>query len=134
VKASSLCFQAAVVFVIAGMLWGISMAVSENHAALPAHAHLNLLGWASLFLFGVYYRLHAALERSRLALLQVWTWIAGTVVLVIGVGLISTGHRGAEPVAGIGSVVALVGMLLFGWIVFRTENLGVRRPAIAPTE
>ena len=133
-KASSLCFQAAVVFVVAGMLWGITMAVSENHAALPAHAHLNLLGWASLFLFGVYYRLHSALERGRLALLQVWTWIVGTVVLVIGVGLISTGHPSAEPLAGIGSIIALVGMLLFGWIVFRTENLGVRRPTIVPAE
>ena len=31
-KASSLCFQAAVLFVIAGMIWGIVMAISEDHA------------------------------------------------------------------------------------------------------
>jgi peptidoglycan/LPS O-acetylase OafA/YrhL len=134
VKASSLCFQAAVVFVIAGMLWGISMAISENHAAFPAHAHLNLLGWASLFLFGVYYRLHPALEKGRLTLLQVWSWIVGTAVLVAGVGLISTGHPGAEPIAAIGSLIALAAMLLFGWTVFRTENLKVRGPVIAPAE
>ncbi len=52
-KASSLCFQAAVLFVIAGMIWGIVMAISEDHSAMPAHAHLNLLGWVSLFLFGI---------------------------------------------------------------------------------
>lgn len=133
-KASSLCFRAAVLFVIAGMVWGITMAISENHAAMPAHAHLNLLGWVSLFLFGVYYRLHPALENNRLALVQVWTWISGTVVLVTGVGLISTGNTGAEPIAAVGSVVALLGMVLFAWVVFRTESLGLRRAAIAPAE
>ncbi|HJT35067.1 MAG TPA: hypothetical protein VJ783_23765 [Pirellulales bacterium] len=121
-------------FVIAGMVWGIIMAVSENHAAMPAHAHLNLLGWVSLFLFGVYYRLHPALESNRLALVQVWTWILGTAVLVTGVGLIFTSHPGAEPLAGIGSVIALVAMIIFAWVVFRTENVRVHRPAMAPAE
>jgi hypothetical protein len=35
-KASSLCFQAAVLFVIAGMIWGIVMAISEDHSPMPA--------------------------------------------------------------------------------------------------
>ena len=52
-KASSLSFQAAVVIVVAGMIWGLQMAISRDHAALPAHAHLNLLGYVSLFLFGL---------------------------------------------------------------------------------
>jgi len=53
-KASSLSFQAAVLLVVAGMIWGIVMAISGDHAAMPAHAHLNLLGWVSLFLFGIF--------------------------------------------------------------------------------
>ena len=32
---------------------GIGMAASQNHSIMPAHAHLNLLGWVSLFLFGI---------------------------------------------------------------------------------
>ncbi|HET7197492.1 MAG TPA: hypothetical protein VFI86_02415 [Burkholderiales bacterium] len=69
-KASSLSFRAAVLFVLAGMAWGIQMAVSGNHQAFPAHAHLNLLGWVSLFLFGVFYHLHPQLDGSRAALAQ----------------------------------------------------------------
>ena len=83
-RASSLCFQAAVLFVLAGMVWGLQMAISDDHSAFPAHAHLNLLGWVSLFLFGIYYRLHASLDESRVALIQVWIWIIGTVVTAIG--------------------------------------------------
>src|SRR6185437_4655401 len=78
-KASSVSFQAAVVFVIVGMVWGLIMAISGDHSAMPAHAHLNLLGWVSLFLFGVFYHLHPAIDRSRAALVQVVVWIVGTV-------------------------------------------------------
>src|SRR5437899_4083891 len=120
-KASSLCFKAAVVLVVVGMVWGLQMAISEDHSAFPAHAHLNLLGWVSLFLFGIYYRLHPALEQSKLALVQVWSWIAGTVIMAIGVGLVHTGTPKGEPAAAGGSIIVLVSMLLFGWLVFRAD-------------
>jgi hypothetical protein len=64
-KASSLSFQTAIVLVVVGMAWGLHMGISRDHAAMPAHAHLNLLGFVLLFLFGLYYRLHPALDRSR---------------------------------------------------------------------
>jgi len=60
-KASALSFRMAVLCLIAGMLWGLHMAISQDHSAHPAHAHLNLLGWVCLFLFGIYYRLHPVL-------------------------------------------------------------------------
>ena len=121
-KASSLSFQFAVLFVLVGMAWGIQMAASGDHAAFPAHAHLNLLGGVSLFLFGIFYHLHPRLDRSRAALAQVWVWIAGTAVLAVGVGLVHTGHAAAEPIAAIGSFIVLASMALFAWLVFRRER------------
>ena len=64
-RASSLSFRAAVLFVIAGMVWGLVMAISENRATFPAHAHRNLLGWVSPFLFGVFYHLRPEIDRSH---------------------------------------------------------------------
>ena len=128
-KASALSFRAAVIFVIAGMIWGIIMAISENHSNMPAHAHLNLLGWVSLFLFGIYYRLHPSLEDAMSALVQVGTWIVGTVILTIGVGLLTSGHPIGEPIAAIGSFVALLDMLLFAWLVFAGERSMAARSA-----
>ena len=104
-KASSVSFPAAVLMVVAGMIWGIIMAVSRDHSAMPAHAHLNLLGWVSLFLFGVFYHLHPAIDRSRSALVQVGVWIVGTVILTLGVALLHTGHDIGQPFAAIGSVI-----------------------------
>jgi drug/metabolite transporter (DMT)-like permease len=135
-KASSLSFQAAILFVLAGMIWGIQMAVSNDHSAFPAHAHLNLLGWVSLFLFGIYYRLNPALDRSRCANIQVAIWSAGTLILSIGVALVHTGHETGDPIAAIGSLIVLGGMVFFGWIVYRQERSPVlgNEAAIAPAE
>jgi hypothetical protein len=121
-KALALSFQAAVIFVIAGMIWGIIMAISENHAAMPAHAHLNLLGWVSLFLFGIYYRLHPSLENATSALMQVGVWIIGTVIIATGVGLVTAGHAIGDPIAAVGAFVVPFDMILFAWLVFIGER------------
>src|SRR5690242_7057989 len=97
-KASQLSFRAAVLFVLVGMIWGLVMAISNDHSAMPAHAHLNLLGFVALFLFGVYYHLHPALDRRKAALAQVWLWIVATIVLAIGVALVHTGHVVGDPI------------------------------------
>lgn len=131
-KASSLSFPTAVLMVIAGMIWGIIMAVSRDHSAMPAHAHLNLLGWVSLFLFSLFYHLHPAIDRSRTAVAQVVLWIIGTIVLTTGVGLIHTGHDIGDPIAAVGAIVVLGAMLLFLWLVARRERMmsGVRASAM----
>ena len=121
-KASSLSFPAAVLMVVAGMIWGIIMAISQDHSAMPAHAHLNLLGWVSLFLFGVFYHLHPAIDRSRAAIAQVVIWIVGTIILAVGVGLVHSGHEIGDPIAAIAAFIVLGDMLLFGWLVVRRDR------------
>src|SRR5215216_946676 len=132
-KASQLSFRLAVVFALAGIAMGILMAISRDHAIMPAHAHLNLLGWVSLFLFGIYYRLNPALERSRLAFVQVVVWSVGTVVLTLGVAAIHLGHDAAEPIAAIASFIVLASMLLFAYLVFRPATSRVVDPIIRLT-
>lgn len=118
-KASSLSFLAAVIAAAAGMAWGLIMGISENHATMPAHAHLNLLGWVSLFLIGIFYHLHPALDQSRIALIQVCVWITGTVIVALGVALLTSGIALGNPLAATGSLIVLAAMLLFGWLVFQ---------------
>src|SRR3712207_1552241 len=117
--ASALSFRLAVLFVIAGMAMGIGMAATGDHSIMPAHAHLNLLGWVSLFLFGVYYERRPALDNSRMALFQVALWSIGTVALTIAVAAIHLGYAAAEPFAGIASLVLLGAILIFAAFVFR---------------
>jgi putative Mn2+ efflux pump MntP len=120
--ASSLSFRAAVLLGLIGMIWGIGMAIAQDHSSMPAHAHLNLLGWVSLFLFGIFYRLHPSLDVARIALIQVWIWIAATIVLSIGVAMVHTGRMAGDPIAAVGSLIIAADMALFGWLVVRQRS------------
>jgi hypothetical protein len=134
-KASSLSFRIAVVFALAGIAMGIAMGVTRDHSVMPAHAHLNLLGWVSLFLFGIYYHLHPAMDGSRLARIQVAICSIGTFVLTAAVAAIHMGYTAADPVAAVSSLVLLGAMVLFGILVFwpslagRLSSTAVLTPA-----
>ena len=134
--ASSLSFRLAVLFVIAGMAMGIGMAMTQNHALMPAHAHLNLLGWVSLFLFGIYYERRPALDTSRLAMIQVVLWSLGTVLLTVAVAAIHLGYHAADPIAAIASLIVLAGMIQFAYFVFRpAQDVSAGRSAhLTPAE
>lgn len=133
-KASVLSFRAAVLMAVLGMIWGVVMGISLDHSTFPAHAHLNLLGWVSLFLFGIYYHLHPSIDAGRVALAQVWIWIAATIAMSVGVALVHSGHPQGDPIAAISSIAVLGDMLLFGWLVFRGGRLQVTRVASMPAE
>ncbi|MET0529128.1 MAG: hypothetical protein ABW003_12460 [Microvirga sp.] len=131
--ASSLSFRLAVLCVIAGMGMGIGMAASQDHSIMPAHAHLNLLGWVSLFLFGIYYERRPALDTSRLARIQVYLWTIGTVVLTVAVAAIHLGYESADPLAGIASIIVLGAILLFAYFVFRPAHSATPAPTARMT-
>jgi len=134
-RASSLSFCAAVCLGIVGMTIGIAMAASGDHSVFPAHAHLNLLGWVSLFLIGGFYRLHPALDVSRIARIQSVVWICATIVLTCGVAAIYLGRTDLEIVAIIGSLAVLADSGPFAVLVFRSALSARRsRPALAPAE
>lgn len=132
-KASALSFRLAVLFVVAGMAMGIGMAAAQDHSIMPAHAHLNLLGWVSLFLFGIYYERRPALDMSRLAVVQVGLWSAGTVILTIAVAGIHLGYSAMDPVAALASLIVLAAMLLFGYFVFRPVESMAPNPHVGIT-
>ena len=121
-RASTLSFCSAVCLGIVGMVIGIVMAATDNHSVFPAHAHLNLLGWVSLFLIGIFYRLHPSLDTSRLALTHVVIWIGGTIILTCGVAAIYLGRPDLEGVAIVGSLIVLGAMLMFAYLVFRSSR------------
>ena len=123
-KASKLSFRVAVVFAIAGFVMGIAMAATGNHSVMPAHAHLNLLGWVSMFLFGIYYRLHPSLDERPAARVQIAVWTVGTIVLTIGVATYYLGHPNGQPAAAAGSIVVFGSLLHFATLVFRQGEAG----------
>ncbi len=117
-------FVTGAVFVTLGMLWGISMEISGDHTYAGAHAHLNLVGWVTMGLFGLYYSMTPAAAEGGMAKIHYLVSTLGVLVFVPGIVLAIA--RTTEALAAIGSLIVLASMLIFLWTVFRH---GLGRPA-----
>ena len=106
-----------------GMAWGIQMSASHDHTLSPAHGHLNLLGWVSMGMFGVYYAVtpHAAATRS--ARVHFWMALGGVALIAPGIALAIAEVTEALAVAG--SVLSIAAFLVFLSVVFR-NGIGAR--------
>jgi cbb3-type cytochrome oxidase subunit 1 len=105
--------------ILVGLGLGIGMGITQDFRLMPAHAHLNLLGFVALFLAGLYYNAVPEAAATRLAKIQAWIAVIGAVLFPIGIALVLLVGPQFEPVAIIGSLIVFVGMILFAWVVFR---------------
>ncbi|MBD3679454.1 MAG: hypothetical protein HUJ27_13800 [Rhodobacteraceae bacterium] len=116
-------FKAAAIFLIIGILMGLQMSISGEHKVTGAHAHLSLLGWVSLALFGTYFALDPDKGDSGLARIQFWLSVAATILMTGGLYLLLLGYGALAPVVAIGSLVYAAAAALFAWIVFSHHDL-----------
>jgi hypothetical protein len=121
---------AAVYFAI-GVTVGVLMGASGDHTLFPVHAHLNLLGWASMALFGLIGTAYPAASAGRVAGLQFWLHNIGVPLMLGALALRLRGYAAAEPVVGIASLMVAGSVLLFVWLVF-TRVGAADRPAQRP--
>lgn len=78
--------RASAIFGLVGAVLGSHMAGAGSHAFRPVHAHLLVVGWLSLFAWGMYYKTHAV-KAAKLIAAQGWTGIIGAVGLSTGLWL-----------------------------------------------
>ncbi|MBM3567614.1 MAG: cytochrome-c oxidase [Alphaproteobacteria bacterium] len=120
IQLSNRYFRAAVVYALIGMLWGLFMGVTKAYDTHPAHAHLLLLGWVSMTIYGVVFRLVPKAAEGILPQVHFWLVNAGVVIMAPGVALIHTGQPTAgDPLAAVGSILTIAGMVLFALQVWR---------------
>ena len=108
----------AVVYGLVAMILGIVMGISEDHSQAPTHAHLNLVGWVSMALYALVYRLYPAAAQSRLAPAHFWVANVGAVLLTLGVYTLMAGMQSLMFVVISGSLITILGMLIFAAIVY----------------
>lgn len=124
-------FLAAVALAI-GVGMGIYMGIAHDFSLAPVHAHMNLVGWASLALFGITYRLYPELQERWPARLHFVLAAPAAFLLPIGIYL-SINH--AQPLLAIAaSLVWGAGVLLFLGQLGALALGGTRAPAVVAAE
>ncbi|MCX7289074.1 MAG: hypothetical protein NTW20_16405 [Rhodobacterales bacterium] len=104
------------VYLLVGIGFGSYMGGSGDHSLAPVHAHINLLGFTLMTVFGIGYRLIPGLAEGMLPKLHFWLHQVGALFLLVGLFLMMSG-RVAE--ASIGPVFpVLEGAILLGAVLW----------------
>ena len=107
-------FGTAVIYALGGMVLGMYMGSSNDHSMAPVHAHINLLGWASLALMGAFYGLAGDKAPVKIA----WTnWILSNLGNLLALPMVAVIQSGKPPIVPVlvgGEVLIVGGMLSFG--------------------
>ena len=120
-RVSAAFFAIGVVYLLLGMMWGMHMGASENFSTMPAHAHLNLLGWVTMAIYGTFYALTQATLSPRLA----WTNFAlaagGVALMIPSLALYLAGGRDTKFIPGLvaGEILTVLSLLVFAVSVWR---------------
>lgn len=96
---------------VVGVSMGIHMGMSQDFTLTPVHAHLNLIGWASLALYGLTFRAYPLLQRGWLAFAQLGFSGVGGVLFPIGLYFVLTG--GSKYPVLFASLLWFIGALIF---------------------
>jgi cbb3-type cytochrome oxidase subunit 1 len=96
---STIFLRLAVLFAAVGVSLGYFMGVTHDFTVAPVHAHINLLGWVSMFLYGLFYRAFPEAQTGALPLIHFWLAAAGLPIVA-------------------GPTLVVLGMFLFAAIVF----------------
>jgi cbb3-type cytochrome oxidase subunit 1 len=102
-----------VVYFLIGVLMGLYMSIAHNYLLTGVHVHINLLGWMSLAVAGILYKLYPHLEQTLVAKMHFWLHNLGLPVMMIGLTFVLLGNTGLVPVVSIGSLAVVLGIILF---------------------
>lgn len=112
-------------YVLLGMGLGMHMGASGDHSLAPLHAHINLLGFTLMTLFGLAYRVIPALSEGWMGKAHFWLHQIGCLILLVLLFLLLTGRGDPAklgPVMGIVEVIVVLGAVIWAANVYRATR------------
>lgn len=109
-------------YAVLGMVLGIYMAASHNHAEFITHAHILLVGFVVSFIYGTIHKLWLVAPGRGIANLQFVLHQASAITMTGGLFLMFANivpESTLEPILAASSLAVLLGMLLMVYMVIR---------------
>ncbi len=103
----------AILYALLGVSLGIVMAASHDYTFKPLHVHLNLLGWASMGLFGLWYRSAPAAGETKLARIHFWLYNIAFPIQMVTLAIYVSGNESIEPVLALASIAVGIAFVCF---------------------
>ncbi|WP_273832388.1 cbb3-type cytochrome c oxidase subunit I [Guptibacillus sedimenti] len=103
----------AALYFLIGVSMGLVMEIMEDHSLAGAHAHINLLGWVSMGLFGFIYILFPKASQTRLAKLHFWLYNVSFPLFMLGLSFFLAGNTSLTILLMIFPNLLVLSVLLF---------------------
>lgn len=102
----------AVYFAI-GVLLGLFMSIAHDYHLSSVHVHINLLGWVSLAIAGIFYTLYQQAATTKLAKIHFWLHNLSLPPMMIALGFVVYGKTAITPLLSISATILVISILLF---------------------
>lgn len=113
-----LFLKLSVLYFLVGTGMGITMEILQDHTLSGAHAHINLLGWASLALFGIIYTLFPKAGETVMAKLHFWLYNISLPLFMLGLSFMLYDNESLTILLAIFPNVLVLSVLIFVLNVF----------------
>lgn len=117
-------FRLAAIYLLVSVILGVAMGASENFALRSVHSHVSLLGWTTLALAGLIYRVFPEAGASRLANVHFWLYNLALPPMMGSLAVLLLGYPDVTPILAGSQILVSAGLLAFVVNVF----LNVRQP------
>lgn len=104
---------------LVGMALGVWMGANQDFVLRPVHAHINLLGFASMMLFGLFYRAFPAAGRGWLPMTHFVLSVLDFLILMPSLTLMLLQRPLFMPAMIASEIMLVASMALFVVIVFK---------------
>lgn len=113
----------AALYFLVGVGMGLTMEIIQDHRLSGAHAHINLVGWASMAIFGLLYVLFPRAGDSILAKLHFWLYNISLPIFMLGLCFVLLGNTSLMILLQIFPNILVLSVLLFVINVFRNVRV-----------
>ena len=111
-----------VLALICGVGLGMWMGANEDFTLKPVHAHINLIGFASMMLYGLFYRAFPDAARGWAPVTHFFLNVIGFVTMMTGLTALLLNNQALLPALLAGEIMTFASILLFAVILFRATD------------
>ena len=114
----------AAIYSLIGALLGSDLAGRKDFSMIPGHAHILVVGWLTLFAYGIFYYVFKEISMKKTAKLHAWTSILGGGLMPLSMLIYYKNETALTTVMFIVTAsILLLAIILFTVMVFFDKKI-----------
>jgi hypothetical protein len=112
------------VYSLIGAMIGSDLAGRKDYSMVPGHAHILVVGWLTLFAYGIFYYVFKEISMKRTAKLHAWTSLIGGGLMPLSMLIYFKNETTLTTTMFILTAsILLLGIILFTILVFFDKKI-----------